>query len=1037
MPNRFAILFVVLCACNAIVAQQDNYVFRHIDQHDGLAHNDVFDITQDSRGFVWLITRNGLQRYDGSRFVNFNERLNVSFELNDDDNVYTDEKNLIYITEINKIQTLATVNNVFAAELPVQVMYNAISFTDEHQRKIFLTRQGCFFYDSVNKKYQWKTLNIHPYTANESNFFSTDRETGNVWALAGEGLVQFDMQTKQIYSINYNPKHNTILDAFKQQIKPSDARRVLVDNNNNLWIITWGGLFFKYDVHIKKMYTYSLVDFEEKQGDKKEMNIKSPASVNSLFQDDRGAIWASTDYDGLLKYDAAKNTFKQIPLNEKNRQSQLFNYQVYSIYQDKDENIWLGTDNGITIFNPYKQYFTSVHHDDALASMPKSEIQSFIQTPTGDILIGSWGAGIAVYDSAWNFKKNIQNTKPAYEGNLVWSFLQKDSNTVWAGCQHGYIHVIDVKLQTIQTINPPELDNSTIWCMTKDDEGNIWLGLHNGKIAEWNKQTNKFYPLPGKDENEKASLVPVKNILIDSHKNIWACTEYGLKKFDAVQMCFTEDYLPVADDSSSISSKNIEAVIQHNDSILLVGTLLGGMDLFNINTKKFTRYTIQNGFPSNTVHSIKKDNEGYVWFTTDYSLYKYKPAEKKFILYNIEPGIINAAFNSSQLYSLQNGDWCTSTPTEVIYFDPKVLSVQNDHAVNVEIAGFRLFDKPFLIDSFLSNNKPVVLNYKQNFFTIEFAALDFSDILQTKYYYKLSDINNDWVNAGARKSASYTNLEPGKYIFSVRADNGNSISKETSFTIIIEPPFWKTTWFIVLSLLLITAVIYLLVLRRIKSIRSKAEMKQKMAETEMIALRAQMNPHFIFNCLNSIDNLIQTNEKEKATTYLARFAKLIRAFLENSKSNAIPCWKDLEALKLYLELEALRWGKKISYTLNVAPEILQGDYKVPPMIIQPYVENAIHHGLLNKESGECNLFIEVRTEKNHIIYTIEDNGIGRKRAMEYKLLNKPGHQSMGLDITKERINLFNKDNNGSVTITDLYNEHHEATGTRVNISIIN
>ncbi len=205
----------------------------------------------------------------------------------------------------------------------------------------------------------------------------------------------------------------------------------------------------------------------------------------------------------------------------------------------------------------------------------------------------------------------------------------------------------------------------------------------------------------------------------------------------------------------------------------------------------------------------------------------------------------------------------------------------------------------------------------------------------------------------------------------------------------------------------------------------------------MIALRAQMNPHFIFNCLSSIDNLIQTNEKEKATTYLTRFAKLIRAILENSKTNSIPCWKDLETLKLYLELEELRWDKKISYQLNIAPEILQGDYKVPPMIIQPYVENAIHHGLLNKEYGSRQLLIDVKAENNCINYLIEDNGIGRKKAIEYKLLNRLNHQSMGLDITSKRIKLFNQNNNGHITIADLYHENSEAAGTRVTISLLN
>jgi len=1027
--------------CNKNFAQQSNhYVFRHIDQHDGLAHNNVLDITQDRRGFMWLMTRNGLQRYDGSRFVNYSESFPISVEPNNDANIYVDSNNVIWIPKITELQKLETTKNKFTSYQPEQLLHNKLlkpdSFADEHGKTIMLVKQGSFFYDNAKGKYTWQTLSLHPFTQSKTNFFTADRTTGNIWSLAEDGLVLYEVQTKKIYSGTYNPAHNPILDAVKQKIKPGDARSIMTDSHNNLWVTTWGDLFYKYDAHAKRIYSYSLGQISKKETDKKVFLINSPASVSCLFEDDHGAIWASTDYDGLLKYNAATNTFERVYLGEENKNT-LFNYEVFCVFQDKDENIWLGTDAGITIFNPYRQYFQSAHYEEENASLPKSEIQNFIQSSTGDILVGSWGGGITVYDSAWNFKKNIMTDTPSYEGNLIWSFVQNDDGSIWVGCQHGYIHIYDVKNETIRTIHPRELDSSTIWCMVKDADGNIWFGLHNGKIVQWNKQQNKFYPSADKAGDEKNLSAHVKSIFIDSHKNIWACTSAGLKKFDAGKMSFTKTYLPAENDTFSVSSKNVETVAQFDDSTLLIGTSFGGMNFFNIETEKCTRLNTANGFPSNTVHSIKKDSDGSIWFTTDYSLYRYQPADKKFTLYNIEPGVINSAFNSSQLYVFKNGDWSTSTPTEVIYFNPKILSTQNDRSTTVDIAGFRLFDKPFFIDSFLANKNPVVLGFKQNFFTIEFAALDFSNILQTKYYYKLNGVNNDWVNAGTRKSATYTDLEPGNYVFSVKADNGSSVSKETSFEIIIEPPFWKTAWFIALCLLVTAAVGYLIIQRRIKTIRTKAEMKQKMAETEMIALRAQMNPHFIFNCLNSIDDLIQTNENEKATNYLARFAKLIRAILENSKSDSIPCWKDLETLKLYLELEELRWGKKITYHLNIGPEILQGDYKVPPMIIQPYVENAIHHGLLNKEQGVGRLLINVNAEKNHIIYIIEDNGIGRKKAMEYKLLNKPAHQSIGMDITKERINLFNQNNNGRVAITDLYNEYNEPDGTRVTVSLIN
>ncbi len=210
-------------------------------------------------------------------------------------------------------------------------------------------------------------------------------------------------------------------------------------------------------------------------------------------------------------------------------------------------------------------------------------------------------------------------------------------------------------------------------------------------------------------------------------------------------------------------------------------------------------------------------------------------------------------------------------------------------------------------------------------------------------------------------------------------------------------------------------------------------MKDQLSQAKVEALRSQMNPHFIFNCLNSIDNLIQTDQKEKATDYLAKFARLIRAILENSKNNTVPCWKDLETLELYLEMEKLRWDNKIACTLTIASEIQLGDYKVPPMIVQPFIENAIHHGLLNKVSGDKNLDIDVHLEENNIKYTITDNGVGRQKAGEYKKLNRPSQASFGMQITKDRINLFNQGYQIDARISDLFNSEHAAAGTKVEV----
>jgi hypothetical protein len=244
--------------------------------------------------------------------------------------------------------------------------------------------------------------------------------------------------------------------------------------------------------------------------------------------------------------------------------------------------------------------------------------------------------------------------------------------------------------------------------------------------------------------------------------------------------------------------------------------------------------------------------------------------------------------------------------------------------------------------------------------------------------------------------------------------------------------------FVVLLLCSVLIVRNIVLKRKHEKLRNEHEqslLKRKAMELEMQALRAQMNPHFIFNCLSAIDNLIQTNQADKATTCLSRFAKLIRGVLDSSKSNLVLFQKDIETLKLYLEMEQFRSNYKFQYALDVDDRLMHSDYKVPPLIIQPFVENAIHHGLLNKQDGIRHLLVTAALEDEHIVYSVIDNGIGRKQAAIIKDRNKPGHQSYGIEITKERIHLHNK--NGiekDVVIADLV-ENGVAVGTKAVVRI--
>lgn len=1034
--QKISLLLLLMSFSFVLSAQRGPaYIFRHLDQQDGLKHNKVLDIQQDPRGFMWIATSRGLQRYDGSRFVNFNDMLNDPYQtLNNGAKLFTDKKNnCIWISKATTLEKLELFNYHFTVYESDQAAKNMAAsldtFTDEFNQPRFKGNNIVFSLDSATKKIGSFALNTNADKTHQSNFFIQD-DQGQTWLVDfSRGPLLLDNNTKKIYSGNYNPINNPTLAAFKKIFSKNNSgtRNIMQDSHHNFWVSTWGDVFYRYNTSTNTVYSYTVP-----VAAKTVKNKALPYSVSGMYEDNHGTIWLSTEYAGLLRYDADKDNFETIFIDEKNNNNSPYNYEIFCIFQDKEENIWLGTDKGITIFNPYRQYFQFIHHNENnAASIPDNEINCFIQTRQGKIIAGTWGGGLTIYDSLWNFETNIQFDK-LKEYNFIWALVQNDDGNIWAGCQHGYIHIYNTVTKAIQTIHPPELKDYTIRSMAKDDNGNIWMGLQDGRMAEWDKKENKFYSFEDGTQ-EKKNGQSIMHLFIDRSQHCWAGTESGLKKFNLDKKIFEATYLPDSNKAGSISAKPIEGIEQYDDSTLMVATAYGGLNFLNLRTNTFSSVTQANGLPSNTIHAVKKDAAGYIWFTTDYELYKFKPSDHKFIRYNIEPWMINSTFHHFGFYPLHDGRWVTSSFTEMICFRPDTTLASNN-ATKVEIAGFKIFDKAFFIDSLLQQQKPVTLDYTQNFITIEFAALHYSSLWQNKYYYKLSGVNNDWVFADTKNFASYTNLEPGQYTFFVKTDNDGDT---TSFSIIIKPPFWKTWWFIAIIISASLLVLYGLIKMRINVIRHEAQMKQKIAETEMMALRAQMNPHFIFNCLNSIDNLIQGNEKEKATLYLSKFARLIRSILETSKNNVVPCWKDMETLQLYLELEELRWDKKITCQVNMANEIQQGDYKVPPLVIQPFVENAIYHGLLNKIETGRTLKIDVAIRGNCIHYTIEDNGVGRKKAAEYKQLNKPAHESMGMQISASRINLFNQNNFGAVKITDLFNSEGEPAGTRVEVELIN
>lgn len=1013
-------------------AQADNkYIFRHIDQSNGLLHNWVFSIAQDGRGFIWILSRNGLQRYDGSRFVDYPYDVKSSggTAYSSDCEIFADKKtNRLWITH-QGIEMLDLQKNEFTFFNKEQIIKDPFfqfqTYTDSLNHSWLAGNFGVFPGDSFAKKVTPYYITAADLNPGRSSLFFVDAGNGEAWFIRwGKGIFLFDRKTKRIYTHSYNPIHHPLLELMNKK----ELFFVFADSHHNLWISSIGPEFYQYNYASKKLITYSLYDIDPANG--KSRNRGYTLTVNCFFEDDHHVIWAGTQNAGLLKYNAVTDRFTSITAEKENKNSIQYNYNITSIFQDKEKNIWLATDKGISLFNPYRQFFQSVHHDENdPQSLPASEIQATIETANGDILAGTWGEGITVFDGQWHFKKNISFNAGPEEYNLIWSFVQNDDGTIWAGCQHGYIHIYDPVNGSLHTIHPPEMHNITIRCMAKDKNGNILMGLHDGRIAKWDKNQNKFYSYNDDLPGIKQDLAPVFDIFIDEQQRCWVATEFGLKQFDADRMIYSASYTAKKNDPHAISANAILSVEGLNDSTLVIGTLYGGLNFFNKRSKTFIQLTISTGSPSVTINSIKKDAGDNIWFTTDYGLFKYAPVKKEFTGYNIPPSGINSSFKPGNFYCLKDGRWLSNTATEIIAFDPGGLQKQEAADLAVDITGFKISGKDIFIDSLLYAKKPVRLSYHQNFFSIEYGALTFAGLQETKYYYQLTGIDKDWVYAGSRRFANYTNLEPGDYTFRVKAMNEAGNEKITSFQIIITPPFWKTTWFRVVALMAAIALVYVLFRKRVKAVRHESEMKQKIAETEMMALRAQMNPHFIFNCINSIDAMIQSNDKYHATVYLNKFARLIRNILDSSKQNLVTLGKDMETLKLYVELEQFRNRNKFTSEIKVDEELLQDDYKVPPLIIQPYVENAILHGLRNRLEGGGKLFIGVEKQNGCIRFIVRDNGAGRKRSEPVQ-----GKSSYGMQIGGDRIRNFNNENKASVIVKDL-RENEQPAGTEIEVLI--
>jgi hypothetical protein len=411
---------------------------------------------------------------------------------------------------------------------------------------------------------------------------------------------------------------------------------------------------------------------------------------------------------------------------------------------------------------------------------------------------------------------------------------------------------------------------------------------------------------------------------------------------------------------------------------------------------------------------------------TNHGLIRYNVQSLKHQVFREADGLPTQIFNKGASL-LKSGLLVMATDQGIVTFDPKEL-LNSSSSKKVEITGFNLFDEPFNLN--IQSEDTIHLNYKKNFFSIDFSTLNFDSPNTTIYSYTISGMGSKWISTTI-PSANFTNLSAGNYLFTVCQQGfGNDPDAQAHLYIFISPPFWKTFWFWSLNFILISSIglIFLITyIRQLKISEQNALLEQKL-------LTSQMNPHFIFNSLSAIQSFIYKNEAEVAGNYLSDFSSLVRLILENSRSEYISLEKEIKTLHLYIGLQQLRFLNKFDYEIIIDPKIDRKSTSIPPMLAQPFIENAIEHGIMHlARKGSISVYFGLK--QHSISIEVIDDGIGLKQS-KLNNLKKETHTSFATSITYERLTNLTRGGNKNIgiSITDR-SDTEETTGTRVYLEI--
>ena len=1069
--NRVINLKIVLLWCVFLTLQmhiisfaQSDVNFERISTEQGLSQNSIVRIFQDSRGFLWLCTFDGLNRYDGYQFKIFRNISDDSTSLSNNKvlSICEDYQGNIWIGTygggLNKFERAKETFKRYLQSNQNSLSSNIVtSIIQDKDTNLWIGTFG----GGLNKFNPQKEKFIHYNHRNDDkNSISSNNiialqedQYGILWVGTLDGLNRFDKSNQTFTTYKFDSGNPA-------SISNNKISSISEDNLGNIWVGTFEGGLNVFSQHsndpLKRGYDKKIkfFHFVHNPNDKKSI---SSNGILSIYQDSWGDTWIGTDGGGLNKTTVDKNPFANYNSrderavqflhfihNPKNSLS-LSEDRVWSILEDKSGILWIGTNAGLNKVDVRKKQFESYSYNPLEpGSISDGDVSSILKDSFGNLWVGTGGGGLNLFDQKnqtfIHFKHNPNNST-SLSNDEVFSLYQDAHNNLWIGTYGGLNKLSSEYLAGIKTDPSPvfnsykhdpsdtnSLSDNRVYSILEDHYGILWIGTLDGGLNRLIQEVETknssptfqhFKHNPGDPNSISADRV--FSIFEDSRNNIWIGTwGGGLNKIlidEALRKernkYFTAKFVHYKnepDNPFSLSDNGVLSIYEDHRGTLWIGTYGGGLNKFDNNSETFNHFTKADGLTNNVILGILEDPGGNLWLSTIMGLNKFNPKNNTFNHFNSNDGLPGNEFSLGTFIN-KNGEMYFGGTNGFIKFHPDSIKDIN-YVSPVIITDFKIFNRSVPIGMDSSTNRSILshsiletkqidLNHDDYVISFEFASIDFHRPDKIKYLYIMEGFDREWnLTDASRRTANYTNLDPGNYTFKVKTEGNSDNLKEAiaSIKIFIHPPWWKTFWAYSVYVFLFAGTLLVLYLLQMRRIRLKHEIAMSKFEAKKLQEIDELKSNFFANIshefrtpltliIGPIKDLINTEkdlQKQENLNNIHRNADMLYGLvnqlmdlskLEAGKMKLNTCEKDIVPIikSLVQSFESLAERKKITLTFQSDKDeiILFIDVEKIEKIVINILSNAIK---FTKEGKQIKVSLELVNEKVEII--ISDEGIG-------------------------------------------------------------